>query len=85
MTRDKSNIKPERPEALGDAVNQLLIIAFGKIRTPDRALKQHIADHRDLIVALHKYDMAGRMTGTMNDIEIDIGDRYLIAGVFQAA
>ena len=44
VARDKGRLIAHRPKTLGDRVDQLLVIALGKVPTADRALEQHVAD-----------------------------------------
>ncbi len=69
MAGDEHHIFAERPEALGDAVNQILMIALGEIGPPDRALEQHIADNRKAAWFVEEHHVAGRVTGAMDHIE----------------
>ena len=44
MAGDEDGVVAHRPQALGDAVDQLLVVALRKIRAANAAGKQHIAD-----------------------------------------
>ena len=60
MTGNKGNVQTQGPKPLGNAVDELLMIAFGKICAPYRALKNNIAHHGNFILRLHKHNMDKR-------------------------
>src|SRR3546814_3057476 len=55
------------------------MIAARKIGPPDRSLKDHVADDRELRRRMMKHDMPRRMPRAMDDIDLEIADRHHIA------
>ena len=68
MAGHKAHIIAKRPKLLRDAVQQVLMIAFGKICPPDRAAKQHIANKGNFLLLNIAHDMAGPMPRRMGDV-----------------
>ena len=62
---DEGGVVAQGPELFADGADQGVMIAAGRIRTADGALKQHIADKGHFVFGAMKNDMARGMTGTM--------------------
>ncbi len=63
MAGDEDGVVAHRPQALGDAVDQLLVVALRKVRGTNAAGKQHIADEAALNLRGMKHHMAGVWPG----------------------
>lgn len=48
MTGNEGHVITQRPELLGDSVDQILMIAAREIGASDGSLKYNVADHRQL-------------------------------------
>ena len=79
MAGDELGLIAQGPEPLGDGIEQLLMVAAGKICPPDRALEQHIADQRQMAGGMVEDNMAGCVARAMIDIEHQPPDCHLIA------
>ena len=75
----EGHVVAQRPELLGDRIDQVLMIAARKVGATDRALKQDVADHRQLGRLMVKNHVTRRVAGAVNDVEHEIADRHLIA------
>ena len=65
MARYKDRLITKRPKPPGDAVEQGLVISFGKIGAPNAAGKKHISDKGTLEFFGIKNDMPRCVSGTM--------------------
>lgn len=65
MARHESDFIAQRKEPLADRGNELVVVAAGKIRAPDGALKEHISHKRDFRGLMDEDDMAGRVAGAV--------------------
>src|SRR6185369_11394942 len=75
----EGGIVAHRPELLGDRAEELLLVAALEIPAADRTLEQDIADQRELRLRMMEDDVAGRVAGTMADVEGQLADHHLIA------
>src|SRR5690606_819530 len=50
-----------------------------KVGAPDRSLKDHVADDRELRRRMVKDDMPRRVPRTVDDVDFEITDRHLVA------
>ena len=57
------------PQALGDAIDQVLVVALREIGAANAAGKQHIADKGALDVGRIKHDMAGRVPWAVTHLQ----------------
>ena len=84
MTGDKGYIVAQWPELLRDRIDQVLVIAHGKIRTPDAALKENVADDGKLAGPMEENHVAGRMAGAVDDLQRQIAHSNGVA-IFEPA
>ena len=56
MAGNEGHIVAQRPELLGDRVDQVLVVAHRKIGAPDAALEEHVAHHGELARAVEEHD-----------------------------
>src|SRR4029079_2888344 len=79
MSGDEGGLVAHRPEPSGDRADELLLVAAREIPAPDRALEQHVADHRELRFRMVEDDVAGRVARAVSDVERQLAEAYLIA------
>ncbi len=79
VSRDEAHVVAERPELRADRVKQRRVIPSRKIGPADRALEEHIAYERDAVGPTEEYDVPGRMTGTVEHLELGFADAHAIA------
>jgi hypothetical protein len=66
---DKLNIVAKWPEFASDAVEQLLVIAFGKVGAADAAFEQEVTDKGDFRWPVDDCHVAWRMARAMDDLK----------------
>ena len=69
MAGNEHRVIAHGPQTLGDAVNQVLVIALRKIRATNAAGKQHIAHERALDLRRIKHHMPRRMARAMPHLQ----------------
>ena len=79
MSADDRNVVPQRQKLSLIELQQLPVIASGKIAAADRTGEQHIADDRQTLHRIEKDDASRRMSGTMQDVECQLADVDLIS------
>ncbi len=79
MAGDENHIVAKRPQAFADRRQQGIEIAAGKVSTPDRALKQHIADKCHGRGSMEEHHVTGSMARAMQHFQGLVADRHLIA------
>lgn len=70
MPWHKAHVVAQRPEFFADSRNERGMIAARKIRAPDRALEQDVADKGEPGYGLEKYDVTWRMTRAMQYLKL---------------
>jgi hypothetical protein len=55
-------------------MQQLIVVAAWKIRAPDGACEQHVADDREARGAIEEHDMPWGVTGAVLHFELDLAD-----------
>src|SRR3546814_9321432 len=80
MPRQKGRVAAKRPQLARNRIEQLLVVAARKVGAPDRSLKDHVADDRELRRRMMKHDMPRRVPRTVDDVDLKIaaGDRIAI-------
>src|SRR5690348_9935821 len=73
------HVVAERPQARGDRIDELLMIAARQIAAPDGTCEQDVTDERDLRIVMEEHDMAGRVSRTMAHAERRLADRHFVA------
>src|SRR5204863_4465094 len=76
---DKAHVIAQRPQALGDGRQQLLVIAARKIGAADRAAEQYIPHKRHLYSGMEEHDVPGCMPGAMSHPEGRLSYLHLVA------
>ena len=84
MAGDKGDIIPQRPELAGDRIEQVLMVAQREVGAADGAGEQHIADEGETRWPVEKDDMAGRVTGAVDYLQLDFAEASRVA-IFQPA
>ena len=75
MARQEGHVVAERKEIVTDRVQQLIVVAAWKIRAPDRAREQDVADDREAAGTMEEHDMPRCVAGTVLYLEPDFADR----------
>lgn len=78
MSWNEGRLQAHWPKLLGDRVDQLLLISMREVPATDRSAKEDVSDQREFGVRMVKDNMAGRVTGTMTDIEPKSADTDLV-------
>ena len=81
MTGHKNRGVAHRPQALLDAIDQVLVIALGEIGAADAARKQNIAHKSALRLWRVKHHMARRMSWAMAHLHSAIAHLHRVAVV----
>lgn len=63
VARDKNSVIAHRPQPLGDAVNELLVVALRKVRAANAARKQHIPHKNAVNLGRIKHHMTRGVAG----------------------
>src|SRR4029453_12241824 len=79
VTGHEMSVVAHWPKALGDRIEQLLVIAAREVRSSDRSLEQYVADDRELRFGMVEHDMARRVARAMADVEGQVADRDSVA------
>ena len=74
MAGDEAGVVAHRPQALGNRIEQLLVIATGEIGAADRSLEQDVADQRQLRFGMVEDDMAGGVGGSVAVVDGELAD-----------
>ena len=75
----QGHVVAERPDTLAYRTQQRRMVTPRKVRAPDRALEDHVADDRDPRLPVKKDHMPRRVTRAMVDIERLLTEAHLIA------
>ena len=65
----KRTASPKREQSVANRIQQVPVIAAGEIRTPDRALEQHVPDLHQAGLGLVEDDVARGMAGAVDDLQ----------------
>ena len=79
MAGDECRLVAHWPQALGDRMDQLLLVPVREIPAADRAAEQHVADQRDARFRLVEDDVPGGVARAVPDVEGDIANGCLVA------
>ena len=81
VARDETDIITERPELVADRTDQRGVIAARQVGTADRALKQHIANHRQSRWRMEKHHVAGRVAGAVQNLQRQVTETHCVTVV----
>ncbi len=79
MAAEEGDVVAERHELVADGVEQCVRVAIGEVDAADGALEEHVADHGDRVGAVDEDDVAGRMAGAVQDVEVMAGELEAVA------
>ena len=79
MPWNKLYIVAERPELLANGADQRRIVTAWQVRTPNRTLKQDIADDSQAALRMEENHMTGGVTGAMPNLKLNIAENDRIA------
>ena len=79
MAGDEGDVVAERPQAVADRLEELVVIAAREIRSADRAPEQHVTHEGDLRRLVHEHDMARRMAGAVHHVEGRVAEAHRLA------
>ena len=79
---DEDGVVAHGPQALGDAVDELLVVALGEVGAADAAGKQHIAHEGVARAFVEEHHVAGGVAGAVQHFERVLANADLVA-IFQ--
>ncbi len=79
VARDEHRLIAHGPQALRDAVDQLLVVALGEVGAADAAGKQHVAHKSAVDLRCMKHHMARRVARAVAHVQRFVADLHLIA------
>src|SRR3990167_6409511 len=79
MAGDENRLVAHGPEALGDAVDELFVVALGEVGAANAAGKKHVAHKRTVDLRGVEHHMAGRVAGAMAHLQYFVADLHLVA------
>src|SRR6516165_7017189 len=82
MSADDCNVVSQWQELVADRLQQLPVIASGKVDAADGTREQHVAHNGQTLVRTEKDDASRRVPGTMQDLECQLPNLDAIS-VFQ--
>ena len=79
MAGDEHGLVAHRPQALDDAVDQILVVALREVGAADAAGQQHIAHKRPINLRSVEHHMAGRVARAVAHLESLVANVHRIA------